>query len=399
MRNGLRLVIEGRMPEKFLDRALAEGARIRYCERLDERHMLLVTSLRSGKIVEALAQRFSIRCERQGCGGIDALEWWALQRRTLLFGIATLLLTAALLLSRIWFVQVTPVNGAGEEVLSAVRLAVAELGVKPGMAAWDVDRAVLRAQLISRVPEAGYVAVKRQGVFLTVEASEAVTAPEIFDIGAAGNVVSMYDAIVERVDVFAGEAVVQPGDPVRRGQALIRGQERVGQEELRSVAADGVVMARIWLTAEAEEPISVETETLTGRVQTSEVLSIPGRSWPMSDASGFSEQHVREEFLPVGGVFIPVGIRRTIYEEVQTQRLSRSEDEVKASILEQALRMIEENVPNGASVVDKWADYSMIDAENMRVKVTCELITDIAATGRAEQREESTWKRNELPDT
>ena len=101
MRNGLRLVIEGRMPEKFLDRALSEGARIRYCERLDERHMLLVTPLRSGRIVEALARRFSIRCERQGCTGVDALMQWLLNRRTLLAGIASLLAVSALLLSRI----------------------------------------------------------------------------------------------------------------------------------------------------------------------------------------------------------------------------------------------------------------------------------------------------------
>ncbi|MDO4356453.1 MAG: sporulation protein YqfD [Clostridia bacterium] len=399
MRSGLRLVIEGRMPEKFLDRALAAGARIRYCERLDERHMLLVTPLRSGRIVEALAEKFSIRCERQACTGVDALALWMLRRRTLLAGIASLLAAAWLLLSRIWFVQVKPVEGAGDDVILAVQQAVTELGVTPGMAVGDLDRAVLRAKLISRVPEAGYVSVRRQGVYLTVEVSESVTPPATFDIGAARDVVAMYDAVVERVDVFAGVAAVQPGDTVRRGQRLIIGQERIDQEETRSVAADGVVMARIWLTAEAEAPVYVETESATGRVETSEELGALDWWWTMSAARGFENERVRTEFLPVGGVFVPVGILRTVHEECETQRVSRSEDEVKASILEEALQRIEENTPNGATVVDKWADYSMIDAENMRVKVTCELVTDIAATGRAEQQEELSWRQNELPDT
>lgn len=399
MRNGLRLVIEGRMPEKFLDRALSEGARIRYCERLDERHMLLVTPLRSGRIVEALARRFSIRCERQGCTGVDALMQWLLNRRTLLAGIASLLAVSALLLSRIWFVRVEPVDGADASVVAAVQQAVAELGVMPGMAARDVNHSALRARLISVVPGAGYVSVRRRGVFLTVAVSQAVTPPITFDIGAARDVVAMYDAVVERVDVFAGQAAVKSGDTVRRGQRLIVGQERVGQEETREVAADGVVMARIWLTAEAEAPVYAESELLTGRVDTAEALSVLNWRWPMSEAQGFDDERVRTEFLPVGGVFVPVGILRTIHEECVPQRLSRSEADVKAALWDEAWRIIDENMPNEATVVDKWADYSMIDAENMRVKVTCELVTDIAAAGRAERREENTWRRNELPDT
>ena len=399
MRNGLRLVIEGRMPEKFLDRALSEGARVRYCERLDERHMLLVTPRRSGRIVEALARRFSIRCERQGCTGVDALLLWLLKRRTLLAGIAALLAVSALLLNRIWFIRVEPVDGADASVVVAVQQAVAELGVRPGMAARDVNRSALRARLISGVPGAGYVSVRRRGVFLTVEVSQAVTPPATFDIGAARDVVAMYDAVVERVDVFAGQAAVKSGDTVRRGQRLIVGQERVGQEETRDVAADGVVMARIWLTAEAQEPVYAESELLTGRVETGEALIAPGWQHDMSTAQGFEDERVRTEFLPVGGVFVPVGILRTIHEECVPQRLSRSEADVKAVLLDEAWRIIDENMPNEATVVDKWADYSMIDAENMRVKVTCELVTDIAAAGRAERREENTWRRKELPGT
>ena len=88
--------------------------------------------------------------------------------------------------------------------------------------------------------------------------------------------------------------------------------------------------------------------------------------------------------MPVGGVFLPVGVLRTTHRECISQKIRRDEETVKRLLFDKAWAILEENMPFDARVIDKWADYSMIDSETLYVDVTCELEADIAAAGRAE---------------
>ena len=254
----------------------------------------------------------------------------------------------------------------------------------PGVSAWDVDRALLRSRIISAVPEASYVAVKRKGVQLAVEVSQAVQPPVTYDIGAARDICALYDGVVRRVDVYAGTAAVKPGDTVRRGDVLIYGHERGSDGIAAPVAAEGVVMARIWRKAQAQEPVFDEMPVPTGRQSVSEEIRLWQWSVPLQAGERYALETQRQEFLPVGGAFLPVGVLRTTHMECILQKAARDEEAVKRLLLDKAQAILEENMPFDARVIDKWADYSMIDSETLYVDVTCELEADIASAGRAE---------------
>ena len=385
MRSGVWLRVAGSMPEKFIDRALAAGVRIRECRRCGDRHMELCVPLQDAAKVRELAEKYGVEWEDMGCCGADGLAQRLLRRRTALAGVVALLAVTALLLSRIWMVDVLAADTADEALLARVRQIVAESGVVPGVSAWSVDRALLRSRIISAVPEASYVAVKRKGVQLVVEISQAVEPPMTYDIGAARDICAMYDGVVQRVDVYAGTAAVQPGDTVRRGDVLIYGQERGSDGIAVPVAAEGVVMARIWRKTQAQEPVFDDVLTPTGQQSVSEEIRLWQWSMPVRTGERYALETQRQEFLPVGGAFVPVGILRTTHMECVLQKTARDEEAVKRLLLDKAWVILEENMPFDARVIDKWADYSMIDSENLYVEVTCELEADIAAAGRAEQ--------------
>lgn len=384
MRSGAWLRLKGSMPEKFVERALEAGVRVRECRRKDDRCTELCVPLKDAAKVRALAEKYHVECADMGSCGTDALAKRLIDRRAVLAGVIVMLGTAALLLSRIWVIDVQPVDDSGEEILARARQILQESGVQPGVPAWGVDRAQLRSRIISELPEAGYVAVKRRGVQLAVEISQAVQPPATYDIGAARDIVALHDGVVQRVDVYAGTAAVQPGDTVRRGDVLIFGQERAYDGAATYVAAEGVVTARIWRSAQAQEPVDEDVLVPTGRERISEEIRLMEWSLPVRETEAYALEMQEQTFLPVGGVFLPVGVLRTTHRECVSQKIRRDEEAVKRLLFDKAWAILEENMPFDARVIDKWADYSMIDSETLYVDVTCELEADIAAAGRAE---------------
>lgn len=384
MRSGVRLRLNVGMPERFIEKALAAGVKIRDCRREDERSTVICVARRDVAQVREMAEGYGVECEVIGSGGMSAVAEGLLRRRSAFAGVVAMICTAGLLLSRIWMVEVRPVDDAGDALLAHVRQVLAENGAVSGAPVW-LDCAQLRAELISAVPEAGYVAVKRRGVCLVAEISQAIAPPVTYDIGAARDVVALYDGVVQRVDVYAGTAAVKPGTTVQRGDLLISGLERTAGEIGRAVSAEGAVIARIWQTAEVQQPTADVMQTPTGRFSVSETLCLPGAELPLTQGQTFACEQVVTEFLPVGGVFLPVGILRSTHIECVEQRTERDPEAVKRLLLEEAEAILDETLPFGARVIDKWEDYSMIDSGIIYMKLTRELEADIAASGRAEK--------------
>ena len=378
------LRLTGGMPEKFIGRAQAAGVRIAQCRRTARNAAEICVRRRDVPAVRALAEQYGVGCDVIRRQGMSALAEAALRRRTALAGVTVMLAVTALMLSRVWMVEVRAADAADEALLARARQVLAEGGAQTGASLRTLDRAQLRARLICELPDAGYAAVRREGVCIVAEISQAVTPPRTYDIGAARDVIALYDGVIERVDVFAGTAAVQPGDFVQRGDLLIEGSERLAGGETGAVAAEGVVMARLWRSAEARIDMEETVQIPTGRSSVAEKLRLWRWEIGLSEAEEYTCAQTRTGFLPVGGLFLPVGVERTTFAECREKRIPRDEAAAKRLLLEEAAAILEENMPFGARVIDKWQDYSMIDSGILYMKLTYELEADIAASGRTE---------------
>ncbi len=384
----IRLRVEGLMLERLLERALEGGAVFSRVVRDGPRAMIFETGERGARVLNALCERHSLRLEIQRVTGLNALKRFFLRRWTLLPG---LVLCAALLFfytQRIWMVDIAFV---GERTAAfdaaAVREMLTQMGVRPGMAARDVDANGIELALSAASEDFSFVGARVQGVRLLVEVAPSLEAPEVYELENARDLVAACDGVIVSVNAQSGVAAVKPGDTVRKGDVLIRGEERVSAEETRGVAALGEVVARTWVEAEAEAELTRVERVYTGRTRTDSVLRLLDWSWTLSPAEAFPLCETTVEHLPVGGMFLPLMIERTTYAEYEERLVPVDETTLKAALSEQAFAIAEAEIAqidaDALQIVDKWIDYSMIEEGRLRADAIVEIHRDIATTREA----------------
>ena len=396
MNHDVWLRVEGAYPERLLQRALGQGARFARVRREGARTLILATDEKSAEIVLQLCRKYGLNHRVLRHGGCSALMHRMRSRWTLLLGAVLGLALCWGFLSRVWIIDVSFTGSAaalGNE--AALRRCIAAEGLKPGTAVSAVDADLLQKRLLAEAGDYSFIGVRVQGVRLLVEAAPEVPAPEVYEISRARDLVARQDGVVESVTVHSGEASVRPGDTVRRGQTLIRGEEDRSKEETNPVSALGKVIARCWYEGGAQAPLQKRIVTPTGRSENECRLDLMGFSAAITECEGYASEKLDEEILPVVGLFLPLEVVRTTHIEVEERQEAVDEAALEAQLT--ALARAELQAKLSADGIDyelaaAWEDVSR-SGGMLRVRAVYEIFTDIAASRDVLSEEvNETWK-------
>lgn len=349
------------MPARLIHRALEQGARFESIRLSGKRRMVAACDAQSARILLSLCERYSVPAKVLRRGGRSGMLAFLRERRTLPLGIAVFLMLCAAFLSRIWWVDVTlSGENAQSEGLAMLRSAIHDAGIAPGIGKRGIDPGLL-AQRLTALGRYSYVGTRIQGVRLLVEAVPEVSAPAVYDVDAARDLVAGMDGIVVRAVARAGQLCVKPGDAVRRGQVLIRGEELATKDETRPIAALGEVVVRAWVTGRASLPLSRTERRPTGRVSFATSLTTPWQKWPIVEGDAFDQQTEDAKRLPIGGLFIPVEIERVVRREMASATVAADRTALEARLAalafaDAAMRLCL-NGPEGCGITDSWVNY------------------------------------------
>ena len=387
MKGEIRIRATCLLPEKLLRSALDEGATFCSAERPDARTLCVSTDAAGARILLSVCERFSIPARVTARRGRSAVLDYARRRATLALGILVFVALCALFLGRIWAIDYAfsgDEAARGDPALFAE--ALRDMGIRPGCAI-PKDPALIAERLEAAADGYSFVGVRVQGIRLLVEAVPELPAPQVYDVESARDLLSACDGIVVSAEARSGTLCVSPGDTVRRGQLLIRGEEKASKEGMRPIAALGEVVVRCWVAGRSELPAAKLETSDTGRTASRSRLRISDWEIPLSACDDFPSQRVETLALPIGGLFLPVEIVKSVLWETRAESVpvdpNRMNDQlVRLAFADAALRL-QRDGPKEYTVERTWYDVDPPSGGMRRARAVYEIHTDAAVSREA----------------
>lgn len=377
--------LEGLNIERFVRQAAETGVVLTGMRRTGARRLTALVQESALPAVETLAMQGGWRLTVGRRYGLGRALTWMRARRVLcmaLFAAGVALLGATQV---VW--QVDVADGGAYE--ADIRTALTEMGVTPPFLRADIDLGALRDALEWRYPRIAWFECGWRGGTLVIRTVEGVLPRQ--DAGAEQpcDVVAARDGVVYAIVTRAGTPVVKPGQLVRKGDVLIRGEERMANGEVTPVAAQGSVVARVWMGASVRMSAYETVTRYTGAEQTVWTLRTPWFDlWKLAE-SPFAHCDIRMSATKACSVFLPVTLYAETRLETEYTVQRRDQAELEADAQAAALRRLHEKAGGAESLIDIWGNCSMIDDENvlsvaigeMHVEIGTQRLTGMTASG------------------
>jgi len=213
------------------------------------------------------AGHFARCCEDEGIslstvqqGGIPYWTWLYRRRVGILIGI--LLGTAVLISSSriLWDIRI---SGNEQMTVRQVRQELAASGLYIGMPLDLLDVKDMEMQIQLDSERISWVSLNMSGTVVYAEIRERIPTPENVPLQPA-NLVARCEGIVEGLEIYSGNTVVQQGQAVRQGDLLVSGIYDSQALGWRVTRAAGKVLARTRHEFFVEIPWKYEQKVYTG---------------------------------------------------------------------------------------------------------------------------------------
>ncbi len=137
-------------------------------------------------------------------------------------------------------------------------------GLKPGVLPKNIDLTTIKNNILIKHKEISWISINIKGTKAYVELRQRIIPDDIVSKDIPCNIVSKYDAVITKLEVFSGSSSIIVGEAVKKGQLLVSGIVDSQIEGLRMVHALANVEGKVWIEKVADvkdyEIIKVYTE-------------------------------------------------------------------------------------------------------------------------------------------
>jgi similar to stage IV sporulation protein len=266
--------------------------------------------------------------------------------------------------------------------------------VKNGIRKTEIDLSELERALLLEIEELKWVGISIRGVYLNIQIVERLMEPHLeenVDLFAAK------DGLITDILVLAGQAVVEQGETVQKGQLLIVGKMKVPdhyaeypqdqEPEMKEIEtkARGMVEALVWYEGYAEIPLYHVNKRKTGNLSSSISLTVGDKIFRFWGAESSPYRNYELEKIKRAIVWrnlrLPVELVNNNYWEYEVEIRPVSPHQALEEARNQALLKANSQLPRGAAIKKRFVDeYYFFELGTVGCRVMIETLEDIAVS-------------------
>lgn len=374
------IYIQGNHVEKFLNLVIQQQIEItEICWQNDTLISAKVPWYSLGKL-RHIAKQSKCRFRIYRRGGFPLFWLKAKRRKALVWGsivfVAIVYVASFIALD----IQVTSPEPLTEVRLEEVVALAEKNGIRPYHSTWFMDFHQAEKEILKELPALSWVGIHTEKGKIVINVVEKKLIEQEEQDFLFGNILANKDGLIENILVRKGTAAVEKGTTVISGQPLVWGNN--GYQRL---AADAIILARVWYQGFGECSTLETAHKLTGNEKKNFLLTnAAGQSillWG-SKETPYSLYHQQEISYPLviwRQYQLPFIGNVIAYQEEEAVSVTRSEEDALQEAISRGKLEARKKVPPQAEIIEEYVRVMTKGPALFQVQVTLEVREDIGA--------------------
>lgn len=356
-KGSIKIEIQSLMPERFINLLWNKGVSIKNIQKINITTIRLEINLEDYNKVEEASKRTDAKVKILERKGLFFIMLRLKKKLTLAGGLIVFLGIIWYLSTFVWSIDIET-----DRYLSPyeIRAKLMTMGVKPGMKKKSINVHYLEETINKEDENVMWARARIEGARLRITIKERHIPPKIVIDDSINNVVAKNDGEIIRIYTISGTPTVKPGDIVKKGQVVIKGEQ--GKEgSTYPTHAEGDVYAKTFYEDTAEVKIRGTNKKKTGNKDEDLYIQLLGKRLYLKKSSNkFSSYEKVEDSRNF--------MKKVIYYEIKEEYFQKSEEKV----IEETVKVMEENLEKAldksSKIINKIVNKE-INEDMMNIKV------------------------------
>lgn len=374
----VKIEVKGKYTELFLKRCLDHQISIWNVQRVDDETISCYLFLKDIPKVRVLLRRTGCRLFFKQKFGLPFFLKKTYSRIGFLLGVLLGLLLVFFLSNVVWTIQI---HGASPQVEHEVQKTLNQIGVKKGaFILFLPSEQEIQQALTERIDRLTWIGVNRLGTRYSFEVVEKKI-PEESERLNPRHLIAKKKAVIHKVFVEQGKAMVEERDYVNKGDILISGIIG-GEKNEKIVPAKGKILGEVWYLSKASVPLKSTVITNTGEVLNKYYLKVNAFSFPIwgFKKDEFSKKETIVDTKPLYFLKweLPVAFQQRKIFEIEETKRNLTAEEAKKLAIALTEKDIKKQLPNDAEIKGKKILHEKIHNGKVNIAIHYQVIEEIS---------------------
>lgn len=356
-RGTIKIEIQSLIPERFINLLWNNNVHIKNITKMNITTLIMDINLGDYAKIEEIAKKTDTKIKIIGRKGFSFFLLRLRKQLTLWGGIVIFIFGLYFLSNFIWSIEITT-----DKTITPyeIRQKLYSYGIRPGIAKKKINVYSLEDKMTKDNDDIMWFRARIEGAKLKITVVERVRPPVIGDERNNGNIVANMDGEIMRIYTTSGTAVVKPGDIVKAGQVLIKG-EQGKQGNTYLVHASGSVIAKTFYEHFREVEIKGLKNVRTGqKIENTYIIFMGHKIYLKKSLNRFANYDKIEDNNRL--------LKKEVYFETKSEPFSLETEKVVKDNVDEMYTSTLKNLDKSAKIIDKIQEIEQKE-NSVRIRV------------------------------